>query len=407
MTDTIMHTADRVIAATYKRFPVVMERGQACTLWDTQGRRYTDFVSGIAVCNLGHAHPRIADAVARQAGQLVHVSNLYYTIPQTELARMLVEHSFADRVFFGNSGAEANEAAIKLARKYFKDAGQPERFGIVCMEKSFHGRTMATLSATGQDKIKQGFDPVLEGFSFVPFNDIDALKSAIDDHTCAVMLEPIQGEGGIRCPDPGFLQRVRQLCDQRGLLMILDEIQTGMGRTGTLFAHEQYGVTPDIMTLAKALANGLPIGAMLATERVAAAFGIGAHASTFGGTPLVTAAALETLKIMDEERIVDRARDTGTYFKDALKQLKLRHRCIAEVRGRGLLLGIQLNGPADRLVPVLMEKGFLVNCVQGDTLRFVPPLIIQKDEIDALIQCLDEVLTYFKKEKRKSDGEDQ
>ena len=392
MTDTIMHTADRVIAATYKRFPVVMERGQACTLWDTRGRRYTDFVAGIAVCNLGHAHPRIADAVARQAGQLVHVSNLYYTIPQTELARMLVEHSFADRVFFANSGAEANEAAIKLARKYFKDAGQPERFGIVCMEKSFHGRTMATLSATGQDKIKQGFDPVLEGFSFVPFNDIDALKSAIDDHTCAVMLEPIQGEGGIRCPDPGFLQRVRQLCNQRGLLMILDEIQTGMGRTGTRFAHEQYGVTPDIMTLAKALANGLPIGAMLATERVAAAFGIGAHASTFGGTPLVTAAALETLKIMDEERIVDRARDTGTYFKDALKQLKLRRRCIAEVRGRGLLLGIQLNEPADRLVPVLMDKGFLVNCVQGDTLRFVPPLIIQKDEIDALIQCLDEVL---------------
>lgn len=393
MTDTIMRTADRVIAATYKRFPVVMERGQGCTLWDTQGRRYTDFVAGIAVCNLGHSHPRIADAVARQARRLVHVSNLYYTIPQTELARMLVGHSFADRVFFGNSGAEANEAAIKLARKFFKDAGQAERFRIVCMDKSFHGRTMATLSATGQDKIRQGFDPVLEGFSFVPFNDIVALKSAVDDCTCAVMLEPIQGEGGIRCPDSGFLQQVRQLCDQRGLLMILDEIQTGMGRTGTLFAHEQYGVTPDIMTLAKALANGLPIGAMLATERVAAAFGIGAHASTFGGTPLVTAAALETLKIVDEERIVDRARDTGAYFKDALKQLKRRHRGICEVRGRGLLLGIQLNEPADRLVPILMEKGFLVNCVQGDTLRFVPPLIILHDDIDALIQCLDEVLT--------------
>ena len=392
MTDTIMHTADRVIAATYKRFPVVMERGQGCTLWDTQGRRYTDFVAGIAVCNLGHAHPRIADAVARQAGRLVHVSNLYYTIPQTELARMLVEHSFADRVFFGNSGAEANEAAIKLARKYFKDDGQPERFRIVCMEKSFHGRTMATLSATGQDKIKQGFDPVLEGFSFVPFNDIDALESAIDDRTCAVMLEPIQGEGGIRCPDPDFLQQVRRLCDQRGVLMILDEIQTGMGRTGTLFAHDQYGVTPDIMTLAKALANGLPIGAMLATERVATAFGIGAHASTFGGTPLVAAAALETLKIMDEEKIVDRARDTGTISRMHFNSSSLVTR-IAEVRGRGLLLGIQLNGPADELVPVLMEKGFLVNCVQGDTLRFVPPLIIQQDEIDALIQCLDEVLT--------------
>ena len=393
MTDSIMHTADRVIAATYKRFPIVLERGQECTVWDTQGRRYTDFVAGIAVCNLGHAHPRIADAVARQAKKLVHVSNLYYTIPQTELARMLVEQSFADRVFFGNSGAEANEAAIKLARKYFKDNGQPERFHIVSMEKSFHGRTMATLSATGQDKIKQGFDPVLEGFSFVPFNDIDALKSAVGEQTCAVMLEPIQGEGGIRCPDPEFLQQVRLLCDQRGVLMILDEIQTGMGRTGTLFAHEQYGVTPDIMTLAKALANGLPIGAMLATEPVAAAFGFGAHASTFGGTPLVAAAGLETLKIMDEEKIVDRARESGDYFRDALKQLKRRHRCIVEVRGKGLLLGIQMNGPADELVTVFMEKGFLINCVQGDTLRFVPPLIIQKNEIDALIQCLDEVLT--------------
>jgi acetylornithine/N-succinyldiaminopimelate aminotransferase len=393
MTETIMQTADRVIAATYKRFPVVLKRGQGCTLWDTQGRSYTDFVAGIAVCNLGHAHPRIAEAVARQAKKLVHVSNLYYTIPQTELARLLVEKSFADRVFFANSGAEANEAAIKLARKVFKDKGQPQRFRIVCMEKSFHGRTMATLSATGQDKIKQGFDPVLEGFSFVPFDDIQALKGAVDNHTCGVMLEPIQGEGGIRCPAPDYLRQVRELCDRRGLLMILDEIQTGMGRTGKLFAHEHDGVTPDIMTLAKALANGLPIGAMLATETVAAAFGPGSHASTFGGTPLVTAAALETLMVMEQEGLVDRARETGDYFKDALKNLKLRHRCILEVRGKGLLLGIQLNGPADELVPVLMDKGFLVNCVQGDTLRFVPPLIIQKNEIDALIRCLDELLT--------------
>jgi len=393
MTDTIMHTSDRVIAATYKRFPIVLERGQGCTLWDTRGRRYTDFVAGIAVCNLGHAHPRIADAVARQARQLVHVSNLYYTIPQTELARMLVEQSFADRVFFGNSGAEANEAAIKLARKFFKDKGQPERFHIVSMEKSFHGRTMATLSATGQDKIKQGFDPVLEGFSFVPFNDIDALESAIDTRTCAVMLEPIQGEGGIRCPDPDYLQQVRQICDRQGVLMILDEIQTGMGRTGKRFAHEHYSVTPDIMTLAKALANGLPIGAMLATERVASAFGTGAHASTFGGTPLVAAAAVETLKILEADNIVDRSRETGDYFEDALKQLKRRHPCIVEVRGKGLLLGIQLDRPADGLIPVLIEKGFLVNCVQGDTLRFVPPLIIQENDIDLLVACLDQVLT--------------
>ena len=393
MTESIMQTADRVIAATYKRFPIVLKRGQGCTLWDTQGRKYTDFVAGIAVCNLGHAHPRIAEAVARQARELVHVSNLYYTIPQTELAQLLVENSFADRVFFGNSGAEANEAAIKLARKYFSDKGQPQRNGIVSMEKSFHGRTMATLSATGQEKIKKGFDPVLSGFSFVPFGDIEALKAAVDDRTCAVMLEPIQGEGGIRQPAPDFLKKVRELCDRRGVLMILDEIQTGMGRTGKLFAHEHDGVTPDIMTLAKALANGLPIGAMLATENIAAAFGPGAHASTFGGTPLVTAAALETLTMIATGGIVDRARTTGDYFKDALKQLKRKHHCILEVRGKGLLLGIRLDGPADELVPVLMEKGFLVNCVQGDTLRFVPPLIIEKNEIDALIRCLDELLT--------------
>jgi acetylornithine aminotransferase len=261
------------------------------------------------------------------------------------------------------------------------------------MDKSFHGRTMATLSATGQEKIRKGFDPVLDGFSFVPFGDIEALTAAIDDRTCAVMLEPIQGEGGIRQPAPDFLKKVRELCDRRGVLMILDEIQTGMGRTGKLFAHEHDGVTPDIMTLAKALANGLPIGAMLATETVAAAFGPGAHASTFGGTPLVTAAALETLTMIAGEGLVDRVRETGDYFKNALKQLKQKHHCILAVRGKGLLLGIQLDGPADELVPVLMEKGFLVNCVQGDTLRFVPPLIIEKNEIDALIRCLDELLT--------------
>jgi len=392
MTDTIMQTADRVIAATYKRFPIVLERGAGTSVWDTQGRRYTDFISGIAVCNLGHAHPRIADAVARQAKQLVHVSNLYYTVPQTELADLLVAQCFADRVFFCNSGAEANEAGIKLARKYFKDQGQPERYMIVSMERSFHGRTMATLSATGQEKIRAGYDPVLQGFSFVPFNDIGALEAAVDGRTCAVMLEPIQGEGGIRCPAPDYLQQVRQLCDRHGILMILDEIQTGMSRTGALFAHQHEGVTPDIMTLAKALANGLPIGAMLATEKVAAAFGPGAHASTFGGTPLITAAALETLRTMLDEKIPRRAAEIGNHFRQALEGLKQRYRRIVEVRGKGLLLGLQMDGPADDLVSICMQKGFLVNCVQGDTLRLAPPLIVPKEEIDALIACLDEIL---------------
>ncbi len=392
MSQSIMKTADQVIAATYKRIPIVLERGEGCTLWDTEGRSYTDFVAGIAVCGLGHAHPRIAAVVAEQAKKLVHVSNLYYTIPQTELANLLVENSFADRVFFANSGAEANEAAIKLARKYFNDKGEINRFQIITMQRSFHGRTMATLSATGQDKIKKGFDPILNGFSYVPFDDIEALEKAVDEDTCAVMLEPIQGEGGIHCPSPGYLKAVRELCDRHGILMILDEIQTGMGRTGKLFAHEHEGVTPDIMTLAKALANGLPIGAMLATEKIVAAFGPGAHATTFGGTPLVTAAALETLKVILEEDLMAHATEIGDYFKDALEELKTKHSRIKEVRGRGLLMGVQLNNPADDLIPALMEKGFLVNCVQGDTLRIAPPMIIGKTEIDGLIGALDELL---------------
>lgn len=392
MTEPIIETADQVIANTYKRFPLVLEKGEGCTVWDTNGKAYTDFVAGIAVCNLGHAHPRIAEAISRQAKTLIHVSNLYYTLPQTEFARLLVAHSFADRVFFCNSGAEANEAAIKLARKYAKDQGHPQRYQIISMEKSFHGRTMATLSATGQDKIKIGYDPILTGFSFVPFNDLDAIAAAIDDKTCAVMLEPIQGEGGINCPSPDFLKKLRALCDEKGLLLILDEIQTGMGRTGKLFAYEHYGVVPDIITLAKALANGLPMGAMLAKEAIAQSFGPGAHASTFGGTPLVASAALETLKIFLEDHIVEKAQETGEYFKAALNRLKDKHSCVLDVRGKGLLLGMKLNQPADGFVLSMMEKGFLINCVQGDTLRFIPPLIIEKSDIDAMLQCLDTVL---------------
>ncbi len=277
MTIEFMERADQVIAKTYQRFPVVFAKGSGATLFDSTGRSYTDFVAGIAVCNLGHAHPKLSRTLADQANTLWHVSNLYYTIPQIELAAWLVEHSFADRVFFGNSGAEANEAAIKLARRYFKDRSEPQRFRIISMQQSFHGRTMATLSATGQDKLQKGFDPILDGFDFVAFNDARAIASAIRPETCAVMLEPIQGEGGVRCPDAEFLKHVRNLCDDAGILLIFDEIQTGMGRTGKLFAYEHFGIEPDIMTLAKALANGLPIGAMLAKEHIAAAFGPGAH----------------------------------------------------------------------------------------------------------------------------------
>lgn len=392
MTTEIMERADQVIAKTYQRFPVVISKGSGCTLYDTEGRSYTDFVAGIAVCNLGHAHPAITRALTSQAQTLWHVSNLYYTMPQVELAAWLVNNSFADRVFFCNSGAEANEAAIKLARKYYNERGQNHRFRIITMEQSFHGRTMATLSATGQDKIKKGFDPILDGFDFVPFNDIAALRSKIGPDTCAVMLEPVQGEGGVRCPDSDYLKAVRQICDENGVLLIFDEIQTGMGRTGKLFAYQNFAVEPDIMTLAKALANGLPIGAMLAKEQVAAAFGPGTHASTFGGTPIVSAAALKVCQTLLEGGVVEQGRARSEYFREKLRRLKQRHDTIVDVRGLGLLLGIKLNFNAESIVTQCMRRGFFINCIQENILRFVPPLIIQEEEIDALVDCLDELL---------------
>ena len=387
-----MNRADQVIAKTYNRFPIVLTKGQGCRLWHAEGREYIDFVSGIAVCNLGHAHPKVSEALSKQADVLLHVSNLYYTEPQIELAYRLTQNSFADRVFFCNSGAEANEAAIKLARKYVKDKGEKDRYRIITMEKSFHGRTMATLSATGQDKIKKGFEPVLEGFDHIPFNDIEALRKSIGPSTCAVLLEPIQGEGGVRCPDPDYLKAVRRLCDETGILLIFDEIQTGMGRTGKLFAYEHFRIEPDIMTLAKALANGLPIGAMLAREDVAESFGPGAHASTFGGTPIVTAASIQVVKVLLEENVIGHCAEMGAYFKEKLSELKTGHESIVDVRGMGLLLGMKLKIEGDAIVNACMEKGFLINCIQGNILRFIPPLIIEKEEIDAIIELLDEIL---------------
>lgn len=392
MESKVIKQTDTVIAQTYQRFPIVLTKGQGCTVWDESGKAYTDFVAGIAVCNLGHAHPAIARAVAAQAETLVHVSNLYYTVPQVDVASRLVENSFADRVFFCNSGAEANEAAIKLARKYFKKNNDSLRFRIIAMEQSFHGRTMATLSATGQEKIRKGFDPVLEGFDFVPFNDVEALAARVDRSTCAVIVEPIQGEGGVCCPDDGYFKEVRRICDEIGALLIFDEIQTGMGRTGKLFAYEHYGVEPDIMTLAKALANGLPMGAMLTREKIAEAFGPGAHASTFGGTPLVTTASREVLQVLLEEGVLQHGLEVGGYFKKKLQQLKDKHDVIQDVRGKGLLLGMKLSVAGAPIVRACMQKGYLINCIQDDVLRFVPPLIISKSQIDELIDCLDEIL---------------
>ncbi|SDT94578.1 acetylornithine transaminase [Desulfobacula phenolica] len=386
--DSIKKTDDFVFQ-TYLRQGKAFVKGEGATLWDEDGKEYTDFLAGIAVCSLGHCHPKVTEAIAKQASTLVHVSNLFYTMPQADLAAKLCEKSFADRVFFANSGAEANEAAIKLARRYFQKKGEKNRFKIITMEQSFHGRTMATLSATGQDKIKDGFYPLLEGFSYVPFNDIDALKNKIDDTVCAVMLEPVQGEGGVVPADALYLKAVRDLCDKKGILLIFDEIQCGMGRCGKLFAHQLYGITPDIMTLAKALGNGLPIGAMLATGDAATGFDFGSHATTFGGTPLATAAALEVLNIISQESFLDMVCQKGQYFKDKLEKLKEKHARVLHVRGEGLLLGLEIDKDAAYFVDQLMKKGFIINGIQDRILRFAPPLIIENKEIDRLISALD------------------
>ena len=391
MTPNTMDRADRFMFRTYKRSPITLVKGDGCRVWDENGKEYVDFVAGIAVCALGHSSPVVSKALCDQSKKLVHVSNLFYTQPQTDLAQILVENSFADRVFFCNSGAEANEAAIKLARRYSKEKSGSERHGIITMDNSFHGRTMATLSATGQQKIKVGFDPLLEGFRYVPFNDLESLKSAIDESVCAVMLEPIQGEGGVVLPDPDYLKGVREICREHDILLILDEVQVGMGRTGRLFAYQHFGITPDIMTLAKALGNGLPIGAMMAKEELADAFGPGSHATTFGGTPLITAGALAVVKRLVNDGWTENAREMGDYFKNQLITLQQNYSIIKDVKGLGLILGLLLDREGAGIVNTCMERGFLINCVQERVLRFVPPLIIGKEDIDLLIDCLNEI----------------
>jgi acetylornithine aminotransferase len=389
---TTKDLADQYLFPTYKRPPFALVKGEGCRVWDESGKEYLDFVGGIAVCALGHSSPVVTRALEEQSRTLVHVSNLYYTRPQAELAKLLVENSFADRVFFCNSGAEANEAAIKIARRYTKEKSGPGRHTIVCMQGSFHGRTMATLSATGQSKVQVGYDPLLPGFKFVPYNDLAVLKAAVDDTVCAVMLEPIQGEGGIVVPHPDYLKGVKEICREKEALLIFDEIQTGMGRTGRLFAYEHFGVSPDIMSLAKALGNGLPIGAMLSTEALSTAFGPGSHASTFGGTPLVTSVAKAVLTSLLNDGWLDHCRSMGTYFSARLEELKKRHSCIKEVRGLGLIIGVELDRPGAPVMEACVQRGFLINCAQEKVLRFVPPLVVKKKEIDQLLEALDSVL---------------
>ncbi len=388
---------DKYIMKTYGRYPLVPVRGEGCRVWDADGKEYLDFLAGVAVNNLGHCHPKVVAAIQKQVAEMIHCSN-YYNIPtQIELAELLCSNSFADKAFFCNSGAEANEAAIKLARKYAREkTGDVERYEIITAIASFHGRTMATISATGQEKVQKFFDPLLHGFTYVPFNDADALEAAVTPKTCAVMLEPIQGEGGVVIPSADYFRKVREICDRHGLLLIFDEVQVGIGRTGKLFAHEHFDVTPDIMTLAKALAGGAPIGSMLAKDEVAASFSPGTHGSTFGGNPLVTAAGVAAVRAVLEEGLLNRAEEMGEYLVGELERLKEKYAFITDVRGIGLMIGMELSAPAGEIVLKGLERGVLLNVAQDKVLRFVPPLIVTKQEVNEMIAVLDGILEEIK-----------
>jgi len=391
-TEELKQDTDRYLMNTYARSPISIVRGRGSKVYDLEGREYLDFVAGIAVSVLGHGHPDLIAAIQKQAQHLLHASNLYYTEPQTKLAKMLVEHSFARRVFFCNSGAEANEAAIKLARRYAQQKYGAERYEIITMLQSFHGRTMATLTATGQEKVQKGFEPLLPGFTYVPFNNLSAVEQAVNSKTAAILLEPVQGEGGVRIAEKSYLKGLRELCRQRDILLMFDEVQTGVGRTGTLFAYEQLGVAPDVMTLGKGLGGGLPIGACLATEDAAAAFEPGTHASTFGGNPVCCAAGLAVLRVLLEGRVLEHGRRMGDYLAHGLQDMKDRLPIVKEARGMGLLQGLELTVDGKSVVTDCLARGLLINCTADRVLRFVPPLIITQAEIDRLLDLLNQVL---------------
>ncbi|MCW8906822.1 MAG: acetylornithine transaminase [Sedimenticola sp.] len=384
------------LMATYNRLPVAFERGDGAWLWDTEGKRYLDALSGIAVCGLGHAHPAIRQALCDQAGKLIHTSNLYQIPLQQELGEKLCALGGMQQVFFANSGAEANEAAIKLARLYGNQKGI-QNPAIVVMEQSFHGRTLATLSATGNRKVQAGFEPLVQGFVRIPFGDIDSLRNVAENspNVVAVLVEPVQGEGGINIPPEGYLKAVREICDQQQWLMMLDEIQTGMGRSGRLFSHQHEEIVPDVMTLAKALGNGMPIGACLAGKRAAGLFGPGNHGTTFGGNPLACSAALAVIKTLEKQELVARAESLGASlladFADALTDVV----GVEEIRGQGLLIGIELDRPCAELVTRALEKGLLINVTAESVIRLLPPLIMSDKEARQLVEVLSGLIRDF------------
>ena len=389
----ITQLTERHVAATYGRYPIALVKGKGMHVWDASGNKYLDFVAGVAVDSLGHCPPAVVRAIRKQAGQLLHVSNWFHIEPQARLAAEITRLSFGDKVFFCNSGTEATEGAIKLARKFFVDQGQKNKTEIITTYKSFHGRTLGAMSATPQDKVQKGFGPLVPGFKYVPFDDIAAMKKTITSKTCAVMVEPIQGESGVNIPSKTYLKELRKLCTERNVLLILDEVQTGFGRTGHLFAYQGFGAKPDIMTLAKGLGAGVPIGALVMTNNVAKALGPGTHGSTFGGNPLVCAAALASVDIVSDKLFLRNVQNMGKYFLSRLMELAKKLPVIKEVRGMGLILAIDIDGSSAEVAKDCMEQGILVNSIQPGTLRFIPPLIVTQKNIDTLIRVLTKSLT--------------
>ncbi|HHY01037.1 MAG TPA: acetylornithine transaminase [Methanothermobacter sp.] len=385
-TEKIIALDKDYVMQTYGRQPLALKKGKGAVVWDVEGVPYIDCVAGIAVNNVGHAHPRVAEAISKQAHKLIHTSNIYYTEEQVRLAKQLVEISPHQKAFFCNSGAEANEGAIKLARKF---TGKGD---IIAMENSFHGRTITTITATGQHKYKKGFGPLPPGFNHVPYGDLEAVGDAITEKTAAVLVEPIQGEGGIIIPPQGYLDELKKICHENDVLLIFDEVQTGFGRTGEMFASQKFKVTPDITTLAKAIAGGFPMGAILASTEVGSAFEPGDHAATFGGGPLACAAGLASIKTIQEEGLVVKSRKNGVYFQNELKELFQEHGRVEDVRGVGLMLGIEMDMPCAQMVDDMRHQGVLVNCTAEYVLRLVPPLVITREQMDNVTNHLDEVI---------------
>lgn len=396
----VFQNYEQYIFPSYTRLPVVFVKGKGSLLTDMDGKKYLDFFPGWGVSNVGHCHPKVMAAVRDQVAKLIHIPNNFFGINQAKLAREIVRHSFDGKIFFCNSGAEANEAAIKFSRLF----GRGERYEIITTINSFHGRTMGALSATGQEKYQKGFNPLPSGFVYVPFNDIAALKAAVTDRTVAIMLEPVQGEGGINVAASGYVKAIRSLCDARNLLFILDEVQTGIGRTGEMFAFKHYGVIPDVLTMAKGLGGGLPIGAMLATEKYASLLQPGMHGTTFGGSPLVTKAALGVFEAIRKDKMLRNARTMGAYLTDRLNALKSRFPFINEVRGLGLMIGIELTIEGKGIFEECFSQGLIINCTQGKVLRIMPALNVTKKQVDKALFVLEKALVKASASRSAEEG---